>query len=98
MDASITINQLLQIVAAGVAMWGGYKVILEIVGRINTKHDQVQKWDEYDKQIKSIKNEQGILTKCMFATLDGLGQLGANGEVTKTRNMLEAHLNDQAHN
>lgn len=97
MDASITINQLLQVAGILVAAWGGYKVVLEIIGRINTKHDQVQKWEEYDKEIKSIKSEQCILTQCMFATLDGLHQLGANGEVTKTRNMLEAHLNDQAH-
>lgn len=97
MDASITINQLLQIAGILVAMWGGYKVILELIERINTKHDQVQKWDEYDKQIKAIKEEQCLLTFGMLATLDGLKQLNCNGKVTEARDKIDRHLNKTAH-
>lgn len=97
MDASITMSQLLKIVGALVAIWGGYKVILEIIEKINTKHDQVQKWDEYDKQITSIKNEQRIITECTLAILEGLKQLNCNGKVTEARDMLAGYLNNQAH-
>lgn len=57
MDASvtITINEILKFIGILVAIWGGYKVILEIVDRITAKHDQKQKWDGYDKQIEEVK-------------------------------------------
>lgn len=97
METSITIGQLLQVIAVIGAIWGGYKVIIEIVDRINAKHDQVQKWDEYDKQIKQIKEEQCLLSYCMLATLDGLKQLGADGKVTEARDKLDKHLNKIAH-
>lgn len=97
MDAGITINQLLEIAGIIVAAFGAYKVILEMVDKINSKHDQVQKWDEYDKQIKAIKSEQGILTECTLAMLEGLKQLGCNGKVTEARDKLAQHLNNQAH-
>lgn len=97
MDASITMNQLLQVAGVLVAAWGGYKVILEIVGKINSKHDQEQKWDEYDKQIKDIKGEQRIITECTLAMLEGLKQLGCNGKVTEARDKLAEHLNNLAH-
>lgn len=99
MDASITItiDQLLKMIAALVAIWGGYKVIVEIISKINEKHDQVQKWEEYDRQIKDIKKEQCLLSFCMLATLDGLKQLGADGRVTEARDKLDKHLNQTAH-
>lgn len=57
MDASvtITINELVKAIGILVAIWGGYKVILEIVSKINERHDQRQKWDGYDKQIEEVK-------------------------------------------
>lgn len=97
MDTSITIRQLLEVVGVIVALWGGYKVILEIVAKINSKHDQIQKWEEYDKQIKAIKEEQCLLTFGMLATLDGLKQLNCNGKVTEARDKLDKHLNKIAH-
>lgn len=97
MDINITIGQLLQIGGVLVALWAAYKVILEIVEKINSKHDQIQKWDEYDKQIKVIKEEQCLLSFCMLATLDGLKQLGADGKVTEARDKLDKHLNKTAH-
>lgn len=97
MDGSITIRQLMELVGIIVALWGGYKVIMEIIDKINVKHDQVQKWEEYDKQIKEIKKEQCMLTYCMLATLDGLKQLGCNGKVTEARERIDKHLNKVAH-
>lgn len=97
MDASITIGQVLEIVGIMVALWGGVKVIKEIVHSITEKHDQIQKWEEYDQKIKEIKDEQCILTQSMLATLDGLKQLGCNGKVTEARDKLNEYLNAQAH-
>lgn len=104
MDTAITINELLKIVAVVVAIWGGYKVIKEIVASINARHDQQQKWDSYDSRIDDVDNklqeinsEQCMLTYCMMATLDGLHQLGANGKVTEAREKLDKFINKQAH-
>ena len=97
MNTSFTIAQLLEICGVMVALWGGYKVITEIVEKINVKHDQVQKWEEYDKQIKAIKEEQCLLTFGMLATLDGLKQLNCNGKVTEARDKIDRHLNKTAH-
>lgn len=97
MEVTLTIGQILEVLGVIVALWGGYKVICEIVAKLNAKHDQVQKWEEYDKQIKDIKDEQCLLTYCMLATLDGLKQLGCNGKVTEARDRLDRHLNKTAH-
>lgn len=97
MEAALTISQILEIAGIIVAIWGGYKAITEIIARINDKHDQIQKWDEYDKQIKAIKEEQCLLTFGMLATLDGLKQLNCNGKVTEARDKIDRHLNKTAH-
>jgi len=104
MDTAITINELLKIIAVLVAIWGGYKVVKEVIAMINAKHDQEQKWDAYDERIEGfnvklqeINAEQCMLTYCMMATLDGLHQLGANGKVTEAREKLDKFINKQAH-
>ena len=59
------------------------------------------KWVDMQKQqeteIASIKKEQCLICFCMLATLDGLKQLGANGNVTDAYQKLEKHLNKTAH-
>ena len=50
------------------------------------------------KEISEIKEEQSIICYALLATLDGLKQLGANGNVSAAHNSLEKHLNKQAHN
>lgn len=97
MDISITIGELLKVVGVIVALWGGYKVIMEIIDKIAEKHDKEQKYDDYDKQIKEIKDEQCLMTYCMLATLQGLEQLGAGSEVTEAKDKLSKHLNQKAH-
>lgn len=61
----------------------------------------VYKWylkqEKQDKEIKGIKTEQGVICYAMLACLDGLKQLGANGNVTDAFNKLEKHINNQAH-
>lgn len=50
-----------------------------------------------DKEIVSLKEEQQVMCYALLACLDGLKQLGANGNVTEAHNMLEKHLNKKAH-
>jgi len=52
---------------------------------------------EQDKEIQNIKKEQCVMCYGLLATLDGLKQLGANGNVTDAYNKLEKHINQSAH-
>lgn len=51
-----------------------------------------------DKELEHIKAEQCMICFALFATLDGLKQLGANGNVSEAYNELEKYLNKSAHN
>ena len=48
-------------------------------------------------EIENIKKEQCIMCYGLLATLDGLKQLGANGNVSDAYQKLEKHLNQTAH-
>lgn len=50
-----------------------------------------------DKELQDIRNEQGVICYALLACLDGLKQLGTNGEVTKAHSTLEKHINKVAH-
>lgn len=54
--------------------------------------------DKESEDMQLVKDELCLLSYAMLAALDGLKQQGCNGEVTKAHNMLEKHLNKQAHN
>ena len=59
------------------------------------------RWMERQKlqeaEIENIKKEQCIMCYGLLATLDGLKQLGANGNVSDAFQKLEKHLNQTAH-
>ena len=61
----------------------------------------VYRWIERQKQqdvdIQEVKDEQTMICYVLLATLDGLKQLGANGEVTKAHDAMEKHMNKKAH-
>ena len=50
-----------------------------------------------DKEIKSIKKEQRIITSGLLACLKGLKEQGCNGPVTAGIKEIEQHLNAEAH-
>lgn len=58
-------------------------------------------WMEQQKaqqaEIENIKKEQCVICYGLLATLDGLKQLGANGNVSDAYQRLEKHLNQSAH-
>ena len=78
-------------------MVAGFGGIFAILKWITSAHDKKNQYDDYDKKISQIQEEQCMLTYCMMATLDGLHQLGCNGEVTLARNKLDKWMNKQAH-
>ena len=57
----------------------------------------VERQKEQDAEIEAIKREQCVMCYGLLATLDGLKQLGANGNVTDAHEKLEKHLNQSAH-
>ena len=50
-----------------------------------------------DAELQEIREEQCVLVYGMLACLDGLKQLGANGNVTKAHDALDKHINKAAH-
>jgi hypothetical protein len=68
-----------------------------ILGVILAVHKWYLKNEKQDSDIKSIKEEQSILTKGVLACLKGLKEQGCDGPVTDAINQIEAHLNKQAH-
>jgi hypothetical protein len=52
---------------------------------------------ETKDESNGIKKEQTVMCYALLACLDGLNQLGANGNVSKAREALEKHLNLSAH-
>ena len=52
---------------------------------------------KHDDDIEAIKKELCVICYGLFATLDGLKQLGVNGNVTDAYNTLEEHINKSAH-
>jgi len=52
---------------------------------------------QHEEDIKNINGELCLIVYGLFATLDGLKQQGANGNVTDAYNLLEKHVNKAAH-
>ena len=71
--------------------------VVTIVGRYNKLYDWIRKQDEQDKVIKSIQDEQTILTEGILACLKGLSEQGCDGPVTQAIAKIEKHLIQKAH-
>lgn len=48
-------------------------------------------------KIQEIQEEQTVICYVLLAALDGLKQLGANGEVSTAHDYLSKHINKKAH-
>lgn len=56
-----------------------------------------QKQEQQSKDIKSLQEEQCLLTYGVLACLKGLKEQGCNGPVTEAIGKIEKHLNKAAH-
>lgn len=87
------------------ALIGALTTIFILVKKVLAQMEQPKKnegdikalRDEHKKDIEAIQKEQQLICFCLLATLDGLKQLGANGDVTKAHNRLQNYLNNTAH-
>lgn len=77
--------------AAVISALGGLLALLLRVSR------WIDRQQAQDAEINSIKSEQQVICYALLACLDGLKQLGANGNVTKAHDALDKHLNKSAH-
>ena len=68
-----------------------------IIGCFATIHKWVLRQNKQDDDIKSIKEEQKILTTGVLACLKGLKEQGCDGPVTEAISSIEDHLNKEAH-
>ena len=84
---------------------GGYKLYDKLVDRLSRLEERVtydeQKHNEdvrkLQVEISHIKEENFIIIQGLHGCLDGLLQQGCNGEVTKTKQMIDDYINKAAH-
>lgn len=68
-----------------------------ILGVILSVHKWYLKQEKQDDDIKSIKEEQSLLTQGVLACLQGLKEQGCDGPVTIAIEKIENYINQQAH-
>ena len=68
-----------------------------IIGCFTTIHRWILRQNKQDEDIKSIKEEQKVLTTGVLACLKGLKEQGCDGPVTEAIHSIENHLNKEAH-
>ena len=55
--AGISLDEIVHIAVIIMAVWGFYKIVMEIVQAITERHDKEQKWDEYEKNLKEERDK-----------------------------------------
>ena len=68
-----------------------------IIACFTTIHKWILRQNKQDEDIKSIKEEQKVLTTGVLACLKGLKEQGCDGPVTEAISSIENHLNKEAH-
>lgn len=61
------------------------------------QHKQDEDIAEIKENMSEIKSEQYVMNRVLLACLDGLMELGCDGNVTKAHDELGEHLNRMAH-
>lgn len=83
-----------QSVTAAAAIIGA---IVAVVSYLKKLFGWFERQEKQDREIKSIKEEQTLLTYGVLACLKGLKEQGCNGPVTEAISKIEKHLNEEAH-
>ncbi len=71
--------------------------IFAILRYYNKGYDWVKTQEKQEAEIKTIKEEQQLLTTGILACLKGLQEQGCDGSVSDAINQIESHLNKKAH-
>lgn len=104
-EISTVISIVLGICTLSGIVFAGYKWIImqDIADKKQEDHyveleKMVNQYKEsVDNKIADMNSENMVVIYGLLACLDGLKQLGANGNVTQAYNNLENHLNHRAH-
>lgn len=70
---------------------------IAIVSYIRKIFGWFERQEKQDAELKSIKEEQAILTYGILACLKGLIEQGCDGSVKEAANKIEKHINEKAH-
>lgn len=92
MDNGITITT--DTILTVAAVIGALGVIFGVVFAV---YRWYLKQNKQDEDIKSMKDEQCLLTYGVLACLKGLAEQGCDGPVKEAINKIEKHMNQQAH-
>ena len=71
--------------------------VIAIFGVIFAVYRWYLRQNRQDDDIKSLKEEQTMLTYGVLACLKGLSEQGCNGPVSEAIGKIEQHLNQRAH-
>lgn len=71
--------------------------VVAIARYYNRGYDFINRQKKQDEEIKSIKEEQQLLTYGVLACLKGLHEQGCNDSVSEAISKIEKHLNAAAH-
>lgn len=93
-DASTVIGLVLSFVSFIGLLWAVFKFV-DRQGELDKEMALMKV--ERKAEDNHIKEELRVLTYGMLAALDGLKQVGANGNVTDAYDALSKHLNKAAH-
>ena len=89
-----TVGFILSVSAVFALVWKIFKRIDKV---LTTKEEIDKEIGTIKTEINNINAEQQIQCYGILACLDGLKQLGANGNVTKAHYDLEKYINEKAH-
>jgi len=53
----VTFDDIVRVALVIMALWGFYKIIMEIIKAINDRHDKEQRWDETSSKLKEDQEE-----------------------------------------
>ncbi len=96
-DVDIIIRVAALITASGVII-GLIVAIIRFIMQPKHQGEAIKKLrSAHEADIKTINEEQCLITYGLLACLKGLQEQGCNGPVTEAINKIEKHLNKQAH-
>jgi predicted histidine transporter YuiF (NhaC family) len=97
----ITTDCIIQISATLVALTTILATLVAIIRWYLKQEEQTKEIEKLKTDLQDQKDsnnkEQEVMCYALLACLDGLMQIGANGNVTKAHETLEKHLNQSAH-
>lgn len=85
-------------VGAVIALVTYFSKVVRWVDKQAKQDEDIKKLSKHhEDDISSIKEEQALLVRGIFACLQGLNEKGCNGPVTETIEEYKTYLNQKAH-